>query len=215
MVVCHGPLHVRRGSRSGESGSGARWSACRAAPGRSPEYLGDLGGLSDSRELILPDTSGTGDSAVPTDPATYRWGCGASTCSATRPVEAWRCSTRPPTPSAGSTRRPLRVAAAPPSPSVPAALRGAACRGQLDGSPWPRGLLRWTRDRLRDAAPRAASQRQAQRGPPYQFGEDRAGDVDQRYHNDHRHRGDECAGCALRDRGQPGVGTEQKEALQQ
>ncbi len=41
-------------------------------PGRSPDYLGDLGGLSNSRELILPDTRGTGESAAPRDPATYR-----------------------------------------------------------------------------------------------------------------------------------------------
>jgi len=41
-------------------------------PGRTPDYLGDLGGLGDFRELILPDTRGTGQSAVPADPATYR-----------------------------------------------------------------------------------------------------------------------------------------------
>ena len=41
-------------------------------PGRSPGYLGDLGGLGRSRELILPDIRGTGDSEVPADPAAYR-----------------------------------------------------------------------------------------------------------------------------------------------
>src|ERR1035441_8875417 len=41
-------------------------------PGRTPGYLGDLGGLGAWRELILPDTRGTGESAVPADPATYR-----------------------------------------------------------------------------------------------------------------------------------------------
>jgi pimeloyl-ACP methyl ester carboxylesterase len=41
-------------------------------PGRTPGYLGDLGGLGGCRELILPDTRGTGESAVPADPATYR-----------------------------------------------------------------------------------------------------------------------------------------------
>jgi proline iminopeptidase len=41
-------------------------------PGRSPRYLGDLGGLGYSRELILPDIRGTGDSEVPADPAAYR-----------------------------------------------------------------------------------------------------------------------------------------------
>src|ERR1022692_5081239 len=41
-------------------------------PGRTPDYLGDLGGLGAWRELILPDTRGTGESAAPADPATYR-----------------------------------------------------------------------------------------------------------------------------------------------
>lgn len=35
-------------------------------------YLGDLGGLSAYRSLVLLDLRGTGDSAVPADPATYR-----------------------------------------------------------------------------------------------------------------------------------------------
>ncbi|MFI6684728.1 alpha/beta fold hydrolase [Streptomyces sp. NPDC050485] len=39
---------------------------------RASEYLGDLGGLSAHRQLVLLDLRGTGDSAVPEDPATYR-----------------------------------------------------------------------------------------------------------------------------------------------
>ncbi|NGO75499.1 alpha/beta hydrolase [Streptomyces sp. YC504] len=35
-------------------------------------YLGDLGGLTRHRQLITLDLRGTGDSAVPQDPATYR-----------------------------------------------------------------------------------------------------------------------------------------------
>lgn len=35
-------------------------------------YLGDLGGLSARRRLVLLDPRGTGDSAAPQDPATYR-----------------------------------------------------------------------------------------------------------------------------------------------
>lgn len=35
-------------------------------------YLGDLGGLSKHRKLIILDLRGTGDSALPADPATYR-----------------------------------------------------------------------------------------------------------------------------------------------
>ncbi|AUY52782.1 alpha/beta hydrolase [Streptomyces sp. CB01881] len=41
-------------------------------PGRAAEYLGDLGGLSAHRTLILPDTRGTGGSAMPADLATCR-----------------------------------------------------------------------------------------------------------------------------------------------
>ncbi|MER5202446.1 alpha/beta hydrolase [Streptomyces sp. NPDC002825] len=41
-------------------------------PGRAAEYLGDLGGLSAHRTLILPDTRGTGASATPADLTTCR-----------------------------------------------------------------------------------------------------------------------------------------------
>jgi pimeloyl-ACP methyl ester carboxylesterase len=41
-------------------------------PGRAAEYLGDLGGLSASRQLILMDPRGVGLSADPGDPATFR-----------------------------------------------------------------------------------------------------------------------------------------------
>ncbi|PZT70664.1 alpha/beta hydrolase [Streptomyces sp. SW4] len=41
-------------------------------PMRASAYLGDLGGLTARRRLILLDLRGTGDSAVPADPATYR-----------------------------------------------------------------------------------------------------------------------------------------------
>ncbi|MFJ9736762.1 alpha/beta fold hydrolase [Streptomyces sp. NPDC101166] len=41
-------------------------------PMQASEYLGDLGGLTAHRRLILLDPRGTGDSAVPADPATYR-----------------------------------------------------------------------------------------------------------------------------------------------
>jgi pimeloyl-ACP methyl ester carboxylesterase len=40
--------------------------------GRASSYLGDLGGLSAHRQLVLLDNRGTGDSAIPEDPATYR-----------------------------------------------------------------------------------------------------------------------------------------------
>ncbi|WP_210592937.1 alpha/beta fold hydrolase [Streptomyces sp. GESEQ-35] len=41
-------------------------------PMRASSYLGDLGGLAAHRRLVLLDLRGTGDSAVPVDPATYR-----------------------------------------------------------------------------------------------------------------------------------------------
>jgi proline iminopeptidase len=41
-------------------------------PGRSVEYLGDLGGLSRSRRLILLDPRGVGESADPADPTSFR-----------------------------------------------------------------------------------------------------------------------------------------------
>ncbi|MBT2490928.1 alpha/beta hydrolase [Streptomyces sp. ISL-96] len=39
---------------------------------RASAYLGDLGGLSAHRQLVLLDLRGTGGSAVPADPSTYR-----------------------------------------------------------------------------------------------------------------------------------------------
>ncbi len=41
-------------------------------PMRASAYLGDLGGLGRRRRLALLDLRGTGDSAVPADPASYR-----------------------------------------------------------------------------------------------------------------------------------------------
>src|SRR5215470_5926145 len=41
-------------------------------PMRASVYLGDLGGLSAHRQLIMPDLRGTGDSAIPADPGSYR-----------------------------------------------------------------------------------------------------------------------------------------------
>lgn len=41
-------------------------------PMQASTYLGDLGGLSAHRLLLIPDLRGTGSSAVPADPASYR-----------------------------------------------------------------------------------------------------------------------------------------------
>jgi pimeloyl-ACP methyl ester carboxylesterase len=54
------------------AGAGRPLVCLPGGPGRTPGYLGDLGGLGGCRELILPDTRGSGESAVPADPATYR-----------------------------------------------------------------------------------------------------------------------------------------------
>ncbi|MCB5164431.1 alpha/beta hydrolase [Streptomyces bambusae] len=53
-------------------GAGPPLLCLPGGPGRAADYLGDLGGLSAHRTLILPDTRGTGASAMPADPATCR-----------------------------------------------------------------------------------------------------------------------------------------------
>jgi pimeloyl-ACP methyl ester carboxylesterase len=53
-------------------GAGRPLVCLPGGPGRASEYLGDLGGLSQSRQLILPDTRGTGESDDASDPQTYR-----------------------------------------------------------------------------------------------------------------------------------------------
>jgi pimeloyl-ACP methyl ester carboxylesterase len=53
-------------------GAGPPLVCLPGGPGRASEYLGDLGGLSQSRQLIMPDTRGTGESADASDPLSYR-----------------------------------------------------------------------------------------------------------------------------------------------
>lgn len=53
-------------------GAGSPLVCLPGGPGRTCEYFGDLGGLSESRQLIMPDTRGTGESADPDDPRSYR-----------------------------------------------------------------------------------------------------------------------------------------------
>jgi proline iminopeptidase len=55
-----------------EKGDGAPLVCLPGGPGRASAYLGDLGGLSAHRRLILLDHRGTGESAIPADPHTYR-----------------------------------------------------------------------------------------------------------------------------------------------
>jgi len=53
-------------------GSGPPLVCIPGGPGQAVEYLGDLGGLSSHRTLILLDNRGTGESQAPQDPMTYR-----------------------------------------------------------------------------------------------------------------------------------------------
>ncbi|MEW9528401.1 alpha/beta fold hydrolase [Microbispora sp. NPDC049125] len=54
------------------AGQGEPLLCLPGGPMRASAYLGDLGGLSARRRLIMLDLRGTGDSGVPADPATYR-----------------------------------------------------------------------------------------------------------------------------------------------
>ncbi len=53
-------------------GAGAPLVCLPGGPMQDSVYLGDLGGLSAGRQLILPDLRGTGKSAVPEDVSSYR-----------------------------------------------------------------------------------------------------------------------------------------------
>ncbi|MFJ5707523.1 alpha/beta fold hydrolase [Streptomyces sp. NPDC093105] len=53
-------------------GEGEPLICLAGGPMRDAAYLGDLGGLAAHRTLVLPDARGTGASAVPADPGTYR-----------------------------------------------------------------------------------------------------------------------------------------------
>ena len=54
------------------AGSGPPLVCIPGGPGQAVEYLGELGGLSSHRTLILLDNRGTGASQAPQDPGTYR-----------------------------------------------------------------------------------------------------------------------------------------------
>ncbi|PZG17678.1 hypothetical protein C1I95_14980 [Micromonospora craterilacus] len=55
-----------------EVGSGPPLVCVPGGPGQAAEYLGEWGGLSAHRTLILLDNRGSGASPVPEDPTTYR-----------------------------------------------------------------------------------------------------------------------------------------------
>lgn len=54
------------------TGDGPPLVCLPGGPGRAAEYLRDLGGLGQSRQLVLLDPRGVGTSADPADPATFR-----------------------------------------------------------------------------------------------------------------------------------------------
>ncbi len=54
------------------TGDGPPLVCLPGGPMQASAYLGDLGGLTAHRSLVLVDLRGTGESAVPADPATYR-----------------------------------------------------------------------------------------------------------------------------------------------
>ena len=56
-----------------EVGSGPRLVCLPGGPGRASAYLEDLGGLAESRTLVLLDTRATGHSEVPPDPSSLRF----------------------------------------------------------------------------------------------------------------------------------------------
>src|SRR4030095_5985418 len=55
-----------------QAGEGRPLICIPGGPMQASAYLGDLGGLSAHRWLVLLDLRGTGASAIPADPATYR-----------------------------------------------------------------------------------------------------------------------------------------------
>jgi pimeloyl-ACP methyl ester carboxylesterase len=55
-----------------QAGEGSPLICLPGGPMQASAYLGDLGGLSAHRSLVLLDLRGTGESAVPADPASYR-----------------------------------------------------------------------------------------------------------------------------------------------
>lgn len=54
------------------TGDGPLLLCLPGGPGEAAGYFGDLGGLSATRALVLPDLRGTGASTIPADPASYR-----------------------------------------------------------------------------------------------------------------------------------------------
>jgi pimeloyl-ACP methyl ester carboxylesterase len=71
-VVRNVPAHDGTRLACHVTGEGAPVICLPGGPMQDTEYLGDLGGLTAHRELIMLDLRGTGRSAVPEDTASYR-----------------------------------------------------------------------------------------------------------------------------------------------
>jgi proline iminopeptidase len=70
MPTCHAADGTELAYRL--RGEGVPLVCIPGGPMRDPAYLGDLGGLSAHRQLIMMDLRGTGKSAIPADPGSYR-----------------------------------------------------------------------------------------------------------------------------------------------
>ncbi|CAD5914854.1 exported protein of unknown function [Streptomyces sp. KY75] len=143
-------------------------------PMRASAYLGDLGGLSAVRQLVLLDLRGTGESAAPEDPSTYRCdrrGRRGGAARAPRPGPdrpAGPLGGREPGP---AVRRPAPGAAAQPDPHHPFH-PGRRHRGDRPGcargrrAAQRRILVRRGPGRAGGAARRRALRRAVARRPP-------------------------------------------------
>jgi pimeloyl-ACP methyl ester carboxylesterase len=70
MATFHGADGTRLAYH--QAGEGDPLICLPGGPMQASAYLGDLGGLSAHRSLVLLDLRGTGESAVPADPTSYR-----------------------------------------------------------------------------------------------------------------------------------------------
>jgi len=70
MATFHAPDGTRLAYH--QVGEGDPLICLPGGPMQASAYLDDLGGLSEHRSLVLLDLRGTGESAVPADPASYR-----------------------------------------------------------------------------------------------------------------------------------------------
>ncbi|GAA3379261.1 hypothetical protein GCM10020367_62100 [Streptomyces sannanensis] len=128
-------------------------------PMRATAYLGDLGGLDAHRQLVLLDLRGTGDSAAPADPGTYRCDRHVDDVEALREhlglhrIDVLAHSASANLATLYAARYPQRIA------TLVLVTPGVRAVGIQPGRRQP------TRNRRRDPASRAVGRRGAARGP--------------------------------------------------